>query len=100
VRNHFDAAAAFIRCDAETRRSHTLIKMVSVIDMAHTTISGADRRFFAILGESGRLSDTAYPQLLSRSVMLHPPSFMYAMFSLAKVFMSKKQLDKQAFVSH
>ena len=92
------AAAAFLRCDAETRARRTLVKMVSVIDMAHASLSDSDRRFFAILGESGKLSETAYPQMQARNVMLHPPSFMYAMFSIVKVFMSKKQLDKQAIV--
>ena len=97
-RDSMTAAAAFLRCDAETRARRNLVKMVSVIDMAHSSLSDSDRRFFAILGESGKLSETAYPQMQARNVMLHPPSFMYAMFSIVKVFMSKKQLDKQAIV--
>jgi hypothetical protein len=37
--------------------------MISVIDMAHTRLADTDRRFFAVLGESGKISEFVYPQV-------------------------------------
>ena len=86
---------AFIRCDAETRRRRVLVKMISIVDLTGTTLAhGSETRFQKTVGDSGKLSEDVYPQLLARSVIIHPPFFFWALFSLFKVFASAKILAK------
>jgi len=85
---------AFLMCDAETRKRRTIVKAINIVDMAHTQLAMMDRRFFAVLGQSSKLSEAMYPQALARAVNIHPPAFFYAMFSIFKVFMTKKALEK------
>ena len=40
----FEKEVVFLRCDAATRKTRKLTKMVGVIDLAHTTLGQARRR--------------------------------------------------------
>jgi hypothetical protein len=59
--------------------------MISVGDLTGAQLANMDRNFMSLVGESGKLAEFLYPQLLGQHIALHPPSFMYAMFSLFKV---------------
>jgi hypothetical protein len=87
---------AFLHCDRETRARNRMVKQVVIIDMQHTSLFNTDSRYFKVIAESGKLSETVYPQLLGRSVLMHPPSFLAAMMAIFRPLMSKKQLEKQA----
>jgi hypothetical protein len=87
---------AFRMCDAETRSRNRLVKQITVIHMAHSQLSLMDRRYFKVIGESGKLSEFVYPQLLLKSVGMNPPAFFHAVFSLFKPLMSPKMLEKQS----
>lgn len=45
-------------------------------------------------GESSKMCEYIYPQLLGRAVMLNPPRFFYALFSLFRTFMSPRLLAR------
>ncbi|KAI8802259.1 CRAL-TRIO domain-containing protein [Cladochytrium replicatum] len=84
----------FAICDAATRKSGKLVKLIVVNDFQHAKMLGADRRFFKGLGMASKGSETYYPQLLGIQVMINPPSWMNMVFPIAKLFMSKRTLDK------
>ena len=65
--------------------------------MAHVRLANIDRRFFAVLAESSKLSEIVYPQLLERNVALHPPAFIHAIFSTMKHILPRKTIEKHAF---
>ena len=88
---------AFLHCDKESRARNVLVKQVVVIDMAHVSFANTDTRYFKVIGESGKLSENVYPQLLGKSVGIHPPAFIATMMTIFKPMMSAKQLAKQSF---
>ena len=87
----------FLRCDALTRSTRTLTKLVTVNDLNHVSLlQGTDSKFQAALGKASKLSERLYPQLLGRAVLVNVPRFMAVLYPLFKVFMSKKTLTKIA----
>ncbi len=91
----FQKERAFLQCDAATRERRVLVKMLSVVDLAGVTLAmGTETQFQKTIGESGKLSEEVYPQLLARSIIIHPPFFFWALFSLFKTFMSAKLMEK------
>lgn len=87
---------SFLHCDRESRARNRLVKQIVIIDMAHSSMRNTDSRYFRTIADSGKLSETVYPQLLGKSVLMHPPSFLAAMMSIFRPLMSKKQLEKQS----
>mmetsp|Transcript_23541 Transcript_23541/g.57669 ORF Transcript_23541/g.57669 Transcript_23541/m.57669 type:complete len:426 (+) Transcript_23541:254-1531(+) len=87
----------FLKCDALTRSTRVLTKLVTVNDLSHVSIiSGADKRFQAVLGESSKLSEVLYPQLLDRAVLINVPYIFGALWSLFKNVISVKARAKVA----
>jgi len=94
----FQKELAFRVCDAATRERRVLVKMISVVDLSGVTLAmGTESSYQRCIGESGKLSEEVFPQLLARQVIMHPPSFFWALFSLFKIFMSAKVLEKVGF---
>jgi len=84
----------FLLCDAETRARRRLVKQVTLVNLEGSPIGAFDRRYFATLGESSNISEFAYPQLLRRTVIFHPPYFFSAVYAVIKPFMSAKSIEK------
>jgi hypothetical protein len=84
----------YMRCDAETRRQRKLIKTFSIIDAAGTRLSQFNREAALLLDRTGKLSDAIYPQLLARTVIVHPPAIFQAAWAICKVFVTAKALEK------
>ena len=84
----------FLRCDKETRARGFVVKQLTLIDMKDSPITTFDRKYFTSLGESSRVSEYVYPQLLRRSILMHPPAFFNTVFAFIKPFMSAKALEK------
>ena len=60
----------FLIADERTRRTRKLHKLVTVNDLNHVSLmAGTDKRFQKVLGESSKMSETLYPQLLDRAVL-------------------------------
>jgi hypothetical protein len=89
---------AFIMCDKATRERRVMVKLISIVDLSGVTLAmGADSSYQRTIGDSGKLSEVVYPQLLARQVIIHPPSFFWALFSIFKIFMSAKVMEKLGF---
>jgi hypothetical protein len=58
---------------------------------------GADRRFFAALGDSSKRSAIMYPQLLGATICVNVPSFIAILRSVFSPLMPQSALDKQRF---
>jgi len=81
-------------CDKMTRKTRTLVKMITVIDLANFSLFGGEPRFYKSLGESSKHSAVNYPQLLGKTVLINTPSFMRIIFGAFSVFMPKSALEK------
>ena len=87
----------FLKCDARTRSTRVLTKLVTVNDLNHVSLlSGPDKRFTAVLGKSSKLSEEYYPQLLDRAVLINVPYVFGAIWSLMKPLLSAKTRSKVA----
>ena len=84
-------------CDKRTRETGMLVKNISVIDMQAFSLFGADRRFFAALGDSSKKSAIVYPQLLGATICVNAPSFIQLIIKAFSPFMPQSALDKQRF---
>jgi hypothetical protein len=87
----------FLLCDAITRKTNKLTKLVTVNDLSHVSLlAGTDKRFTAVLGAASKLSETLYPQLLDRAVLINAPYIFGAIWSIIKGLMSAKTRAKVA----
>ena len=87
----------FLLCDAMTRKTRKLTKLVTVNDLSHVSLlAGTDKRFTAVLGEASKLSETLYPQLLDRAVLINAPYIFGAIWSIIKGLMSANTRAKVA----
>ncbi len=90
------SSAASIKCAARGVRTSASAQQNpdasrGALARAHTR---ADQK---IIGESGKISEEVYPQLLGKQVLMHPPRFFAAMFSIIRQFMSEKVVEKLGF---
>ena len=87
----------FLLCDAITRKTRKLTKLVTVNDLSHVSLlAGTDKRFTAVLGAASKLSETLYPQLLDRAVLINAPYIFGAIWSIIKGMVSTKTRAKVA----
>ncbi len=72
-----------------------LVKSLGLQDFKAVSIfMSRDSRFFKALGESSKIGEAIYPQLLWKQVFFDVPFFFSAMMSVARLFMSKRALEK------
>jgi hypothetical protein len=94
VLNYFTLASARVAlaCDAETRKTRKLVKSITVLDHQGFSFSrGSDSRFFKIIGESSKVNELLFPQMLERTVHVNAPSMAVWFFnSVLKPLMAKK----------
>ena len=92
----FDKEIAFQKCDKKTRETRQLVKMIAVIDLAEFSLfgNGNDKRFFKSQGDSSKIAAKVYPQLLGKTVLINPPSFMKVLWAAFSIFMPQSALDK------
>ena len=88
----------FLLCDAMTRKTRKLTKLVTVNDLSHVSLlAGTDKRFTAVLGAASKLGETLYPQLLDRRpVLINAPYIFGAIWSIIKGLMSANTRAKVA----
>lgn len=85
----------FLAADRETRARRRLVKSISLVDMRSASM-GFTSRFASAIGESSKLSEFLYPQLLRRTVLFNPPSFFSVLFAIVKPLLPAKSLEKTA----
>jgi hypothetical protein len=65
------------------------------VDLLGTTVmsasSSASIKYQKIVAETSKVSEFAYPQLLGRQILLHPPRFFAAIFSVIKQARASQQ---------
>eukprot|EP00179_Madagascaria_erythrocladioides_P007359 CAMPEP_0198320738 /NCGR_PEP_ID=MMETSP1450-20131203/9604_1 /TAXON_ID=753684 ORGANISM="Madagascaria erythrocladiodes, Strain CCMP3234" /NCGR_SAMPLE_ID=MMETSP1450 /ASSEMBLY_ACC=CAM_ASM_001115 /LENGTH=311 /DNA_ID=CAMNT_0044024231 /DNA_START=53 /DNA_END=988 /DNA_ORIENTATION=- len=89
----FRKEALFWKCDEITRRTGRITKCIYVIDLKGGSIV-QDIRGGRAFGSSTKLSDFLHPQMIEKTVILHPPTSFRLLYQFAKAFVSKKSLDK------
>jgi hypothetical protein len=86
--------------DRETRRRRRLLKALTILDLQGFSIfHSIDRRFVSVLGESSKLSETMYPQLLGRSICVNVPVIFHYAFRWIRPLLSPKAVEKILFCS-
>ena len=64
------------------------MQCITVVDLLGVTVmsasSSASIKYQKIVAETSKISEFAYPQLLGRQILLHPPRFFSAIFSVIK----------------
>ncbi|KAI8620406.1 CRAL-TRIO domain-containing protein [Chytriomyces sp. MP71] len=86
-------------CDAASRKQDKLIKFITVLDMQGMSLSKIpDSRFLKVLGESSKMSEKMFPQLLGKTIYANAPSWMAWAFNTAlKPLISQKTAAKTVF---
>ncbi|KAJ3285608.1 hypothetical protein HDU79_007202 [Rhizoclosmatium sp. JEL0117] len=95
----FNRMKALEACAKATKEQNRLVKIITVIDMQNFNVTrGNDLRFFKAIGESSKISEKMFPQLLGRSVMANMPSTLLFLFNtIFKPLLSKKTQEKLVF---
>lgn len=96
----FKKEQTFLICDEATRRTGKLVKTVVLNDA--TGVPGMwelmgllrNNGLMTALGDSSKLSESVYPQLVSVSVIMNAPGFVKMVFKLVRVFMSAQMMEK------
>jgi hypothetical protein len=85
-------------CDSMTRKEGRLVKAISVLDFQGFSLTrGNDPRFSRIIGESSKLSEKLFPQLLGQSIFINVPKIVYWVINVIKPLMSKRAVEKMVF---
>ena len=88
---------AFLRCDAESRRSGRLVKLVSVLDIRDGRLSDLDLRFLRALGRASAETEKFYPQLLGLVAAVNAPRWVHALVRVASHFVPERTMRKVKF---
>lgn len=94
---NYSKEAAFRRCDAATRETRRLVKMITILDLAAMKLNGNDKRFMKALGRSSREAEVRYPQLLALTVPINAPFFVNILWGIGKRFLPARTLAKMRF---
>lgn len=94
---NYSKEIAFLRCDATTRETRRLVKMITILDLAAMKLNGSDKRFMKALGRSSREAEVRYPQLLALTVPINAPFFVNLLWGLGKRFLPARTLAKMRF---
>lgn len=89
----FRKEVLFWRCDEITRRTGLLTKSLYILDLKHSSIV-QDMRGARAFGSSTKISDFLHPQLIEKTIILHPPATFRLIYQFAKPFVSKKSISK------
>jgi hypothetical protein len=82
-------------CDRKTREEGRIIRAITILDFQGFSVArGNDSRFTRVLGETSKLSEKLFPQLLGLSIFVNVPRFMYWAINVVKPLMSKRAVEK------
>ena len=85
----------FAILDERTRAKGVLGKLIFVLDLQNFSMRNFDRRFAKANGESGRLSNLYYPQLIQSIVIINLPSTFRLLYSLSERFSARAASEKE-----
>ncbi|EKX53551.1 hypothetical protein GUITHDRAFT_100538 [Guillardia theta CCMP2712] len=84
----------FQLCDARTRQTRKLIKIIAILDFDNFSIFRRDGRFAKAAGEASKYSSLIHPQLLGRVLIMNAPRYMRVVMNAFSFFMSKNFVEK------
>jgi len=86
----------FQRCDAETRRTQTLVKGTMIIDLANASLAEIwnESRFRDVNAAVSHLSGSLYPQMTYKTVIVNPPSYFDWLYSVVSKLVSTRLTKK------
>lgn len=87
--------AAYQYCDAKTRETGTMVKLVGVVNLAGASLLNFDRRFPRAAAKASALSADVFPQLLGLHSVCNPPGPMRWLMALFNKLMPKSAVKKQ-----
>lgn len=85
----------FQLCDARTRSSGKIIKMITAVEASGFSMSRFDTRFIQALGKSSHISQTVYPQLLGLQALIGLPSAVRFLIRMVNKLQNKRAVEKQ-----
>eukprot|EP00960_Hanusia_phi_P041434 754988-Hanusia_phi.AAC.1 len=83
---------AYQLCDARTRKTRKLIKLITILDFDNFSFFRSDGRFGKAVGEASKFSSLIHPQLLGRVLIMNAPRYMRFVMNALSYFMSKYHL--------
>lgn len=86
--------AAWRKCDEMTRKTGRLVKLVVVNDFWNMSMSIPPKKIVQSFGESSKLAEKLYPQLLQTTVCCNAPTWFSWVMKISKLFLSKRTTDK------
>lgn len=92
----WDKEVTYAMCHKATLESGKITKALYVMDSTGVSVFRQDRRFFAALGASSKISENLHPQLVQRQCVINAGSTFKILFKVAAVFMSKKTVERFA----
>uniref|UniRef100_A0A7S1ETQ7 CRAL-TRIO domain-containing protein n=1 Tax=Timspurckia oligopyrenoides TaxID=708627 RepID=A0A7S1ETQ7_9RHOD len=90
----FNNECMYRALDEITRKTRTLVKCTVLNDMKGMGYGTVDRAFLKCVGASSHVSEILHPQLLARTVVVHPPVFFKMIFGIGKHFMSRSAVER------
>lgn len=84
----------WLLCDRATRATGRLVKATIINDFHGMPFRMPPRAWMKAFGESSKLAEKMYPQLMETMVVLNAPSWFSMLMKVVRIFMSKKMLDK------
>ncbi|KDO35403.1 hypothetical protein SPRG_00253 [Saprolegnia parasitica CBS 223.65] len=90
--------ATMVYLDAKSRETRTLLKAITILDFnGFSLLRGNDARFSKVLGDTSKLSEKMYPQVLGRTIFVNTPAIFSFCFRLVKPLMSARAVAKMVF---
>ena len=83
-------------CHVESKKRGRLVKTISVLDFQNTRFT-LDSRFAKLTGETSKLTEQLFPQLLGKSIFINVPTYILWTINLIKPLMSKRAVEKMTF---
>jgi len=80
--------------DEKTRSTGRIVKALTILDLAGMSLFQNDLKFNAAQAKSSKLSDSLYPQLLGKVVLLHMSSPLRWLINMVSKLVSKKTAEK------
>jgi hypothetical protein len=96
----FSKERVYMACDRLSREKGYIVKMISILDMAHDSIFRIDRQYFSIMGASMKELELCYPQLLGATVVMNAPKWVKMAINIGSKFVPATSIEKLVVCQH
>lgn len=92
--NNLQKEQAWIICDRVTRQTGRLVKLTIINDFRGMKFQRPPQKWMKAFGDSSKIAEKVYPQLVETTVMLNTPTWFNMMMKVVKFFLSKRLMEK------